>query len=269
MYFGTPVLLISTVNEDGSPNLAPMSSAWWLGASCMLGLDVTSQTTINPRRTGELVINLAHSGMVGAVDRLADLTGTRVVPPHKQAKGYRFHADEFAAADLTPAPSDVVSPPRVQECRIQQETVVDSARLIGPPDSGVVAVDARIVRTHVVPDLLLPESDRYIDPDLWDPLIMKCRIQAVLAGVRLDSSWNTVTCSPPGAASPASSDRHGVTVGFGQHAYADRTELLGHAGSVVGSAAFATSAPRDAGSGHPLSFEDSRRAFARSLRGQG
>ena len=29
LYFGTPVVLISTLNEDGSPNLAPMSSAWW------------------------------------------------------------------------------------------------------------------------------------------------------------------------------------------------------------------------------------------------
>jgi hypothetical protein len=31
LYCGTPVVLISTVNEDGSPNIAPMSSAWSLG----------------------------------------------------------------------------------------------------------------------------------------------------------------------------------------------------------------------------------------------
>ena len=37
LYFGTPVVLVSSVNPDGSPNLAPMSSAWWLGRSCMLG----------------------------------------------------------------------------------------------------------------------------------------------------------------------------------------------------------------------------------------
>ncbi|MEA2222773.1 MAG: hypothetical protein QOH83_1149 [Solirubrobacteraceae bacterium] len=42
LYFGTPVVLISTENEDGSPNLAPMSSAWWLGRRCMLGLAVAS-----------------------------------------------------------------------------------------------------------------------------------------------------------------------------------------------------------------------------------
>jgi flavin reductase (DIM6/NTAB) family NADH-FMN oxidoreductase RutF len=38
LYFGTPVALIRTLNVDGSPNLAPMSSAGWLGRSCMLGL---------------------------------------------------------------------------------------------------------------------------------------------------------------------------------------------------------------------------------------
>ena len=30
LYLGTPVVLISSINEDGSPNLAPMSSAFWL-----------------------------------------------------------------------------------------------------------------------------------------------------------------------------------------------------------------------------------------------
>src|SRR6202042_1082484 len=34
LYFGTPVVLISSANEDGSANLAPMSSAFWLGWRC-------------------------------------------------------------------------------------------------------------------------------------------------------------------------------------------------------------------------------------------
>ena len=44
MYFGTPVVLISTLNEDGTANLAPMSSAWWLNQSCMLGLSTRGKT---------------------------------------------------------------------------------------------------------------------------------------------------------------------------------------------------------------------------------
>ena len=37
LYFGTPVVLVSSVNEDGATNLAPMSSAWWVGARACSG----------------------------------------------------------------------------------------------------------------------------------------------------------------------------------------------------------------------------------------
>src|SRR5262249_33768200 len=50
-YFGTPVVLISTLNPDGGANLAPMSSAWWLRDRCLLGLDPTSRTVENLLRT--------------------------------------------------------------------------------------------------------------------------------------------------------------------------------------------------------------------------
>ena len=59
LYFGTPVVLIGTTNEDGSYNLAPMSSVFWLGWRCVIGLAASSQTTKNILRTGECVLNLA------------------------------------------------------------------------------------------------------------------------------------------------------------------------------------------------------------------
>ena len=72
LYFGTPVVLISSLNEDGTTNIAPNSSAWWLGWSCMLGIDGSSQTTKNLLRHGECVLNLAGVEMAMAVfDRLA------------------------------------------------------------------------------------------------------------------------------------------------------------------------------------------------------
>lgn len=70
-YFGTPVVLIGSTNDDGTYNIAPMSSAWWIGWRCMLGLDSTSKTTANIMRTGECVLNLPSADLVGAVDRLA------------------------------------------------------------------------------------------------------------------------------------------------------------------------------------------------------
>nr|WP_189197332.1 flavin reductase family protein [Micromonospora fulviviridis] len=173
LYFGTPVVLISSSNEDGSANLAPMSSAFWVGSSGMLGLDETSQTTLNLARTGECVLNLAHSGLVAAVDRLALLTGTRTVPDHKLRKGYRYEPDKFGAAGLTPVPSEKVAPPRVAECLVHLEAVVNRMHPFGEPGSGVVAIDVQVVRVHVEQDLLVPGSTRYVDPDRWDPLIMK------------------------------------------------------------------------------------------------
>lgn len=83
MYFGTPVVIISTLSEDGLANLAPMSSAWWLGKSCMLGLEKHSQTYANLEREGEGVLNLPSSAMVNAVDKLALTTGACAMPEYK------------------------------------------------------------------------------------------------------------------------------------------------------------------------------------------
>lgn len=173
MYFGTPVVLVTTLNEDGSTNVAPMSSAWWIGSSCLLGLDETSQTTLNLQRTGEVVLNLPSSSMAAHVDRMARYTGTPVVPEHKASKGYQYLADKFAVAGLNRTPSHDVGPARVAECPIQLEARVEDVRPFGGTDSGVVAVEVTVVKTHVMPDLLITGSDRYIDPDRWDPLIMK------------------------------------------------------------------------------------------------
>ena len=80
LYFGTPVVLIGSSNEDGSPDLAPMSSAWWVGWRCMLGLASNSKTTENMLRTGECVLNLPSADLVDAVNRLARTTGSNPVP---------------------------------------------------------------------------------------------------------------------------------------------------------------------------------------------
>ena len=87
LYFGTPVVLIGSSNEDGSANLAPMSSAWWVGWRCMLGLASNSRTTENMIRSGECVLNLPSADLVDAVNRLARTTGSNPVPPGKVMRG--------------------------------------------------------------------------------------------------------------------------------------------------------------------------------------
>ncbi|WP_408612773.1 flavin reductase family protein [Glycomyces luteolus] len=169
LYFGTPVVLISSRNEDGSANLAPMSSAWWLGQSCMLGLGNRAKTSENLLREGECVLNLVPSGLVGAVDLLAPLTGSNPVPERKAAKGYRYEPDKFGAAGLTPQASEVVGAPRVRECPVQLECRVEGAHAFG---ENARAFEVRVERAHVEERLVIPGTD-YVDPIGWDPLIMK------------------------------------------------------------------------------------------------
>ncbi|WP_346533999.1 flavin reductase family protein [Micromonospora sp. DPT] len=172
LYFGTPVVLISSRNPDGSANLAPMSSAWWLGRSAMLGLGDSGQTTANLRREGECVLNLPSSAMVDAVDRIALTTGRPTVPEHKAAQGYRYEPDKFALAGLTRQPSDLVAPPRVAQCPIQLECRVVASYPFGPPPSSATAFQVEVLRAHVEEDLVIPGTS-HVDPLGWDPLIMK------------------------------------------------------------------------------------------------
>src|SRR4051794_41816357 len=112
LYFGTPVVLVSSLNEDGTPNVAPMSSAWWLGWSCLLGFGARSKTPANILRTRECVLNLPSVDQVGAVDRLARLTGSNPVPPHKTAMGYQYEPDKFGVAGKTPGATLIPRAPR-------------------------------------------------------------------------------------------------------------------------------------------------------------
>ncbi|AYF79500.1 flavin reductase family protein [Nocardia yunnanensis] len=171
LYFGTPVVLISTRNEDGSANIAPMSSAWWLGDRCMLGMNSASQTTRNLLRERECVLNLPSSDLVAAVDRLALLSGSPEMTPHKVEKGYRYEPDKFGAAGLTAVASETVAAPRIAECPIQLEAKVLSARPFDERNS-VTAHTLQVVRAHVAEELIVPGTD-HVDPRGWDPLIMK------------------------------------------------------------------------------------------------
>jgi flavin reductase (DIM6/NTAB) family NADH-FMN oxidoreductase RutF len=94
-YWGTPVVLISTVGEDGSANIAPMSSAWWLADRCVLGLADISQTTMNLLRTKQCVLNLLSDDMGPHINAIARTTGTPDIPPAKQMLGYEYCKDKF------------------------------------------------------------------------------------------------------------------------------------------------------------------------------
>ncbi|MCM2391653.1 flavin reductase family protein [Streptomyces albipurpureus] len=171
LYFGTPVVLLSTENEDGSFNLAPMSSAWALGQVIVLGVGIEGQTAHNLRSRRDLVISLPAPAQWSAVERLAPLTGRTPVPADKR-DGFRFEPDKFAAAGLRPEPSELVRPPRVAECPLQLEA--RAARVQADVSAEFLIIEAQVLRVHADPRIVLPRS-QHIDPARWSPLIYNFR----------------------------------------------------------------------------------------------
>jgi flavin reductase (DIM6/NTAB) family NADH-FMN oxidoreductase RutF len=176
LYLGTPVVLISTVNEDGSYNLAPMSSAFWLGWRCVLALAAVSKTTENMIRARQCVMNLPSESMVAAVNRLAMTTGTDPVPPGKVARGYRYEKSKFEISGLTSVVSQTVAAPRVEECPVQLEAVVEHVKDLAENDEKLrgrtKVFEMRVQRVHVAQEILMEGHVDRIDPDKWRPLIM-------------------------------------------------------------------------------------------------
>lgn len=192
LYFGTPVVLISTENEDGSANLAPMSSAWWIGHRCVLGLAKASKTTGNLLRTRQCVLNLPSADQAAAVDRLALTTGSNPVPEGKRRRGYRFVKEKFDLGRFTPMPSDIVDPPRVRECPVHMEAELYACHELAENDprwgGRSMVLETRILRVHVEEALRLPGHANRVDPDRWRPLIMSFQQFYGLAPGRLHGS---------------------------------------------------------------------------------
>jgi len=176
LYLGTPVVLVSTVNEDGTHNLAPISSAFWLGWRGVLGIAADSQTARNLLRHGECVLNLPSANEVSAVDRIARTTGSHPVSAFREGMGYVHEPDKFGRAGMTRVVGDTVAAARALECPIQLEARVAAVHGVAEDSDdirGFIKIfEVRVLRVHVHPDLLMHGHANRIDPDKWSPLIM-------------------------------------------------------------------------------------------------
>jgi flavin reductase (DIM6/NTAB) family NADH-FMN oxidoreductase RutF len=176
LYWGTPVVLISTLNPDGTPNIAPMSSAWWLGHRCMIGLGGLSQTAQNILRTKTCVLNLPTEDMTPAINALARTTGSNPVPKWKNSVGYVHVKDKFAHSKLSPQDSEVVPPPRIKECPVQMEAELVVAHEMESDVPGrkkpALVMELKILRVHVEDELRLEGYENRIDADKLRPVFM-------------------------------------------------------------------------------------------------
>lgn len=173
LYFGTPVVLVSTVDAAGRANLTPISSAWALGYRLLLGMATASQGCANLLAQGEAVINVPGPALQPAVEAIAATTGRAEPPEHKRRMGYHFEPDKFGRAGLSPLPARTVRPPRVAQCPLQLE-----ARLLqhmpaaqrGDDEPGFLTLELEVLEVHAHADIVRPGS-QHIDTARWSPLL--------------------------------------------------------------------------------------------------
>ena len=95
-------------------------------------------TLTNIRESGQYVINVVSLPLANAM--------------HESSKEHPSEVDEFELVDLTPAASEVVEVPRVEEARVSMECVLE--RILPLGSCGDNLVIGRMVRYHVRDDLL-------------------------------------------------------------------------------------------------------------------
>ncbi len=154
-----PVALVSTVDRNGTANVAPFSFFCGVGSAppTLLFCPALRAGSVDPRRrkdtlrnveeTGEFVVNVVSDAMAEAANATA-----AEVPPE---------VDEFELAGLTAAPSLVVNPPRVAESPAQMECKLMQVIYTSHKPGGGVIVLGEIVRFHLRADLV---HDFRVDP---------------------------------------------------------------------------------------------------------
>lgn len=190
LYFGNPVALISSLNEDGTTDLAPISSFWVLGWTAVLGLLTETKTADNVSARPECVVNIPSPDLWPKVEKLAPLTGKNPVPQLK-AKQFRFEPQKFEASGFTPLQSEIVKPARAKECPVHLEARVSAVHPLKGEKlgqlGGGVAAEVEVLRVHVASELILKEH--YVDPAKWSPLIYNFRHYFRLADRELGQTF--------------------------------------------------------------------------------
>jgi len=155
-----PIALVSSMDRNGSVNLAPFSFFSGVGSNPPTVLfcptvraasgpahDIRKDTLRNVEETGEFVVNVVSQAIAAAANACS-----ANVPPE---------VDEFVLAGLTPEASHAVRPPRVAESPAQMECKLLQVIYTSRAPGGGVIVLGEVVRFHVRRDLF---EDFRVDP---------------------------------------------------------------------------------------------------------
>jgi flavin reductase (DIM6/NTAB) family NADH-FMN oxidoreductase RutF len=146
-----PIAWTSTLNEDGTSNLAPFS--FFTGVSsdpptCLIcvsrrkqpdGTRPPKDTWRNIERSGEYVIHVVN-----------DALGPQMIAT---SRDFPYGTDEIAEAGLTKIASDRVAPPRIAEAPVAMECRLD--RIVEVGHAGTAVIIGEILLWHVHDDLIV------------------------------------------------------------------------------------------------------------------
>lgn len=145
-----PIAVISTLNSDGSNNLAPFSFFTAVSASPMIiafcpmirsSTGLMKDTPINIFREKEFVVNIVHEGIVDKINK----TSTELA----------YGEDEFKFAGLTPIDSIAVKAKRVKESLIHFECLFRDRLSYGEHAGAGQIITGEVIRVHVAEELLV------------------------------------------------------------------------------------------------------------------
>ncbi|MCB0638619.1 MAG: flavin reductase family protein [Lewinella sp.] len=148
-----PIAFVSTVDEDGRPNLAPYSFFNVFSsnpATCVFSSNrrvsngTTKDTLHNVEATGECVINMVNYDMV----RQMALCSVE----------FPAEINEFEMSGLTPVPAELVRPARVEESPVQMECRVKQILPLGDEGGAGHLVICEILRIHLRETILDEEG---------------------------------------------------------------------------------------------------------------
>ena len=147
-----PIAWTSTLNEDGSANLAPFSFFTGISSdppTCLIcvarkkkqpdGTRPPKDTWRNIERTGEFVIHVVSD----ALGQKMNLTG----------RDFPYGTDEIAEVGLSKVACDKVAPPRIAEAPVAMECRLD--RIIEIGRGGTAVIIGEIVLWHVRDELVV------------------------------------------------------------------------------------------------------------------
>lgn len=144
-----PIAWVSTIGQDGTPNIAPFSFFNAIGGNPpTLAFSVSSRrgqlkdTVRNIQEVGECVVHIVDEAMAEQMNATAG--------------EYPYETDEFVHADLATLPSVDVRPERLADAPVAMECRV--TKIVPVDGTGNSLILAQVVRFHLREGLLRPNG---------------------------------------------------------------------------------------------------------------